>query len=471
MIDTMAIKANRSSLSLSGGSYGGPPFEESTPPHELDLATYFHTDVETELNDDGAESAFEFPSNSWCAHVDVNLTSSAERELFGNSELNSDSDSSALGDLALLHPRCGIGRSRASDAIGAIAGWSSSGGNWTGGNLVQGESTSGQPTYLRRMVWEGGHPLTPASSQVRAFVLAAAAAPGTSVAEVRTAMATAADSFNEDIEFSESVASDDTLLERSSATDKDSGAPLAWARACPPPADEDTLRQFGGCCGGLAESFAPLAAASAPQGSQSGAPECACVEACAGGRLFWATLNGSFSHPQHLGLAQVRWAGECNASHAIRRPSLRVADSSSSSTNACGPTPRPTMPPTQLPSMPTTIPSKQPTLAPSFEPTQSVGVWAAVSSAIVLSGFTNASAFYSAGGASVVSGALGSVLSSALELPVEQAQASISNITISAYTSARRRTLLGSSFMISFVCTVSLNILSKCLVQLRSLLD
>jgi len=457
LIDTMAIKANRSALSLSGGSYSGPAFEEGSRQHDsLDLATYFHTDVETELNEDGTESVFEFPSSGWCAHVDVKLTTSAERQATDDSELSTDSDSSKFGDLALLHPRCGIGRSRASDAIGALAGWSSHGGNWTGGKLVQGESTSGQPTYLRRLVWEGGHPLTQASSQVRAFVLAAAAAPGTSVAKVRTAMATAAESFDEDREFSDSVGSEDALLEASSAVDEISGAPLAWARACPPPADDWTQRQFGGCCGSLTGSFSPLAAASETQGS----PECACVEACAGGRLFWATLNGSFSHPQRLGLAQVRWAGECNASHATRRPSLRVAGSSGSSTDACGPTPYPTMPPTPLPSIPTLSPSKLPTLEPSFEPTQSAGVWASVSSAIVLSGLKNASAFHSAGGVSMVSGALGSVLSFALEVPVLKAEAAISKITLSAYTGARRRNLLASTFMVSFVCTVGLHFLS-----------
>jgi hypothetical protein len=78
-----------------------------------------------------------------------------------------------------------------------------------------------------------------------------------------------------------------------------------------------------------------------------------------------------------------------------------------------------------------------------------------VSSALVLSGVSNRSAFASAGGAVVVAGALGRVLGSALGLPATEAQAAVTNVAAAATN--RRRHLLGSSTMASFVFTVRLN--------------
>ena len=398
MIDSLSAKANRSALRLWGGSYGGESFAEATDDQgrasqTLDVDSYFHTPAETTLDETtGEETTFSrasLSSDSRCSHVEaVAATSLAARR--------ATSVPPPL-DLVLLTPRCGLQSSnrnsfRDTDGVATVAGYSSSSsspgltsGNFTVDGLVSADATGGTTTYLRRFRWQSREPVGP-DGQVRAYVLASAAASNTSVGAYRQGSnasyslwvgdVVSDDSHDESDAWTNMLdsASEDALLEASVATvaataASEVGFPIAWAVTCPAvPAASNS--RFGGC--------------SAPQTTEQAASNgdaCVCVEACAGGRLYWATLSGAAVTDDHgaaMTLSRVAWSGRCNESHALRRTSLEALVQSALPVPApttvpapaptAVPVPTPTVVPVPTPNMvpgdPTALPIPAPTAAP-----------------------------------------------------------------------------------------------------------
>ena len=157
LVDVLAVKAGRTPLVLSGGSYNGPSFDEGTTAHSrLHLEEYFHAisaavvsstgtamtagahTVSSGATVGGAELPFDTPDNpreQSCSHVDVSI----------------QGDSLGRANAAvLLQPRCGILKGRGPDGLGLVGGFATGGGQFVYDGLIISEDRYHQLEERRR---------------------------------------------------------------------------------------------------------------------------------------------------------------------------------------------------------------------------------------------------------------------------------------------------------------------------------
>ena len=303
LLDAFSTMADRSPARF-GYDYSipGPYFDEvrsdgtAGANERLDVDSYFHTPTTSTLLDAAtrAESAPDRPS--FCAgHVDVDVTGPAN-------------------SVVRLSSICGQGKNRNADGVGIIAGWGLRGGGFVHDGLVSAEDTNGNPIYTRRFRWQG-EPVGP-EGDVRSYVLASAPAVGSTVGGCRQAEAQA--SVGEaplvdrmDIEHAEQYSApnqtvSDVLLESATVL-TDEGDPVAWTGACPEALSQSST---AGC-----------------HNTTSGRP-CVCVEACAGGLLYWVRLDSSSESAgssADVQMSQLEWVGTCTQSGAMRSRLIAAA--------------------------------------------------------------------------------------------------------------------------------------------------
>ena len=167
VVDVLQVKAGRTALSIYGSLYGGPDFNEASPPSQaLHLEEFWYTDTCAELVTDGngALTAVEVPFDraalgtiaKWCKHVDT-----------------ADEGRRGQAHMLRLTPGSGIGSYRDRDGFGVVAGYAAKGGAFTIDGLITAPDRWGRAHHLkkRRFRFVGAGPVD-ASGDVRAFVLA-----------------------------------------------------------------------------------------------------------------------------------------------------------------------------------------------------------------------------------------------------------------------------------------------------------
>eukprot|EP00039_Didymoeca_costata_P030694 m.30897 g.30897 ORF g.30897 m.30897 type:complete len:1360 (+) comp8255_c0_seq1:208-4287(+) len=164
IIDALAVKANRSSMSLYGSMYGGPDFQEDGVHQSLTIDEYFHSSngLSGRLIN-STDSFVRAEAARWCQHTDVALD-------------NTDPTNSTV----LLTSQCSFAINYGpGDALGRISSWSEHGGQFKIDGVVSAtDPYDREKLHLNRFRYVSNKKTT-SSGDVRAFILTAGRKPKT----------------------------------------------------------------------------------------------------------------------------------------------------------------------------------------------------------------------------------------------------------------------------------------------------